>query len=406
MEVPAESLFIGSGQLDGAGVPPDFFADVNVRKAFAACFDYEVYIDQVERGEAIQRNGPIIAGMTGYDPLDPPPPVYDPEACASYFKLADLDHDGIPAGEDPDDVWETGFYLMLGYLSGADQSRVAAEILKANVEAINDRFRIDLLGSTWPAYLKQVRAGMLPIYRIGWLEDYHHPHNWVQPYLSAAGAYGYSLGLPEDVQAEFDAMIAAAKVLTDPAEQHEAYKTIQRKAAEVQTNIWGYQPTQRHWEPLWMQGWFSNPAFPCTFVYAMSETDESPHPRTYISVDVVDAETLDPAYMYDAESSCWVWRFYDPLIHLKRDSIDEFVGQLADRWEISDDGITYTFHIREGVTFHEGGDLDAHDAAYAIWRGMLQDPAAGPQWMFWDAIFGTESVEDYAIDRANEALGL
>jgi peptide/nickel transport system substrate-binding protein len=110
--------------------------------------------------------------------------------------------------------------------------------------------------------------------------------------------------------------------------------------------------------------------------------------------------------MYDTFSDCWVRRFYDSLVHLKRESTEEFVGQLADSWEISDDGLTYTFHIREGVTFHEGGDLDAHDAAYAIWRGLLQDRSNGPQWMFWDAIFGTWSVADYAIDRANAALGL
>jgi ABC-type transport system substrate-binding protein len=349
------------------------------------------------------RNGPIIAGMTGYDPNDPPTPVYDPVACENYFKAADADHDGIPAGEDDDDVWSVGFYMMLAYNIGNDQRRVAAEMLKANVEAINDNFNIDILALPWPAYLKQHRAGYIPIYRIGWLEDYHHPHNWVQPYLSAAGAYGHSLSLPEDIQAMFDEKIATAKSLSDPVAQHEAYVEIQRLATEYQTSIWGPQATGRRWEPLWMEGWFFNPAFPCGFAYGYSEDVEtSPHPYTFIYTSIGDPETLDPAYMYDTASSCWVWRFYDPLIHLKEGSYEEFVGQLADSWTISDDGLTYTFHIREGVNFHEGGDLDAHDAAYAIWRGLLQDRAAGPQWMFWDALFGYETVEDYAVDLANE----
>jgi peptide/nickel transport system substrate-binding protein len=406
MNVPEESTFIGSGKLDGSGIPPDFMADVNIRKAFAACFDYETFLRDVEKGEAIMRNGPIIAGMTGYDPNDPPTPTYDPVACEEYFKAADADHDGIPAGEDEDDVWSVGFYMMLAYNIGNDQRRVAAEMLKANVEAINENFRIDILALPWPAYLKQHRARYIPIYRIGWLEDYHHPHNWVQPYLSAAGAYGHALQLPEDIQAEFDAMIAEAKSLSDPTEQHEAYKAIQRMATEHQTSIWGPQATGRHWEQMWVQDWFYNPAFPCAFPYALSESEDSPDPDTFVVATIGDPETLDPAYMYDTGSSCWVWRFYDPLIHMKRESYDEFVGQLADSWEISDDGLTYTFHIREGVNFHEGGDLDAHDAAYAIWRGLLQDRSAGPQWMFWDALFGYETVEDYAIDAANAALGL
>ena len=177
---------------------------------------------------------------------------------------------------------------------------------------------------------------------------------------------------------------------------------IQRKATEEQTSIWGPQATGRRWEPLWMQGWFYNSAFPCVFVYGLTESEDSPHQTTYINATIGSPETLDPAYMYDTASSCWVWRFYDPLVHLKKDKFDEFVGQLADSWEISDDGLTYTFHIREGVKFHEGGDLDAHDAAYAIWRGLLQDRSAGPQWMFWDALFGYETVADYAVDKANE----
>jgi len=406
MHVPEESSFIGSGALDGSGVPPDFFADLNIRKAFASCFDYVTYIDQVEQGEAVQRNGPIPPDYPGYDPTDPALPVYDPAACEEYFKMADLDKDGIPAGEDEDDVWTTGFYMMLAYNSGNDQRRVAAELLKANIEAVNENFRIDVLALPWPAYLKQQRAGYIPLYRIGWLEDYHHPHNWVQPFLSKAGAYGYALGLPDDLQAEFDSMIAEAKTIVDPVEQDTAYKAIQRMAAEYQTSLWGVQPTGRHYEPVWMQGYFYNPSFPCPFVYGLSESADSPDPATFIDLSIGDPETFDPAYMYDTSSSCWVWRFYDPLIHVNRERYDEFVGQLADTWDISDDGLTYTFHIREGVKFHEGGDLDAHDAAYALWRGMLQDRVAGPQWMFWDAFFGYETVEDYAMDQANAALGI
>ena len=405
MDIPEESTFIGSGSLDGSGIPFDFFADLNIRKAFASCFDSPTYIEQVEKGEAVQRNGPIPPDYPGYDPEDPPLPVFDMAACEEYFKAADLDHDGVPAGEDEDDVWETGFFMMLAYNTGNDQRRVASEILKANIEAINENFRVDVLGLPWPAYLKQQRAGYIPLYRIGWMEDYHHPHNWVQPFLSDAGAFGYALGLPDDLQAEFNTMIAEAKGLVDPAEQDAAYKDIQRLAAEYQTSLWGIQGINRHYEPLWLEGYFYNPSFPCAFVYGLSESEDSPHPETFIDLSIGDPETFDPAFMYDTSASCWVWRFYDPLIHVKRERYDEFIGQLADEWDISDDGLTYTFHIREGVKFHEGGDLDAHDAAYAIWRGLLQDRSAGPQWMFWDAIFGYQTVEDCAIDKANEALG-
>jgi peptide/nickel transport system substrate-binding protein len=402
MDVPPESSYIGSGRLDGGGVPPDFFADENIRKAFATCFDYDTYIVEIEKGEAYQRNGPIIWGMTGHDPNDPAPPQYDLAQCEAYFKAADVDHDGVPAGEDEDDVWETGFFMMLAYNLGNDQRRVAAEMLKANIEAVNEKFTIDILALPWPAYLKQYQAKYIPVYRIGWGEDYHHPHNWVQPFLSSNGAYGLALGLPDELQEQFDTMIAEAKAIADPQEQHEAYKAIQRLSVEKMTSLWGIQPMIRHYEPLWIEGYFYHPSFdPFPFAYGLSESADSPDPTTMLELTISDIETFDPAYMYDNASGGWGMRFYDPLIFFDRESTNEFVPNLAERWEVSDDGLTYTFYLRDGVKFHQGGDLEAHDAAYALWRGMLQDRTYGPYWMFWESFFGVETAEGYAIDLAN-----
>ncbi|MFW9896240.1 MAG: hypothetical protein ACFFD7_10590 [Candidatus Thorarchaeota archaeon] len=47
------SPYIGSGALDGTGIPTDFVSDLNVRKAFAYVFDYEFAINLLSSGEAI-----------------------------------------------------------------------------------------------------------------------------------------------------------------------------------------------------------------------------------------------------------------------------------------------------------------------------------------------------------------
>ena len=60
--------YLGSGQLDGDGIPPDFFSDIHVRKAFNYCFDWEAFIAEVYQGEAVQNYGPFNAGLIGYDP--------------------------------------------------------------------------------------------------------------------------------------------------------------------------------------------------------------------------------------------------------------------------------------------------------------------------------------------------
>ncbi|MGM0373715.1 MAG: ABC transporter substrate-binding protein [Chloroflexota bacterium] len=394
--------YIGDESL-GNGIPVDFFSDVHIRRAFNYSFDWDVFIEEAFLGEAEQRLGPIINPMTGYH-ADDFHFSFDPEKAEEEFKAADVDGDGIPAGEDEEgDVWTTGFYMTLTYNTGNDQRRTMAEILKTNIEDLNDKFQVEILAIPWPTYLKGMVAGRLPMFWIGWLEDYHHPHNWVTPYMASHGTFSGWQNFPEDLYNTFDEKIAAAKSISDPEEQDNAYHELQQLAVEHVIDIFGVQPQGRHYEQTWVEGWYYNAAYPGPYFYVLDKSDDAPNPNTFVETTIGEPETLDPAYMYDTASSQAVMQVYDPLIFMKRERYDEFVPAIAEDWEISDDGKTLTFYIRDGVTFHNGDELKAHHAAYAIWRGLLQDRAGGPQWMFWGPIMGNSSgVEAYAIDLANE----
>src|SRR5215813_10362871 len=53
--------------------------------------------------------------------------------------------------------------------------------------------------------------------------------------------------------------------------------------------------------------------------------------------------------------------FYSLLLRVDPDDYTQIVGDLAESWTISDDKLTYTFKIRQGVTFHDGSPLTARD---------------------------------------------
>jgi peptide/nickel transport system substrate-binding protein len=268
--------FMGSGELDGNGMTSNFFSDVHIRRAFSYCFDYDAMIVDALASEGVQAQGPIPVGMMGY--LDEPPLFsYDLAKCEEEFKLADLDGDGIPAGEDDDDVWSKGFYMQIAYNTGNDTRRLSSEILKAGIEEVNPKFSIAVVGMPWPVMLNSRRAGKLPVYVGGWVEDYHDPHNWVHPFLYSQGAYGRIVNMDAENAAYFDDLILRGAAETDPATRTAIYEEIQTQAQERAVDIWMYQVLDGLHFQSWMNGFYYNPAYgnpEYGWIYAQSKSAE------------------------------------------------------------------------------------------------------------------------------------
>jgi len=181
---------------------------------------------------------------------------------------------GIPAGEDPDDIWDNGFYMQIAYNQGNDVRRLASEILKAGVEAVNPKFSVQVLAMPWPVLLESRRSGKLPIYVGGWLEDFHDPHNWVQPFLFSAGNYGRVINMTDDYKAKYDQWILDGVKETDQEKRRAIYEQVQLASQEDAVVVWMYQVNWMTPLQLWIKDYFYNPAYfqqPYTWIYALAK---------------------------------------------------------------------------------------------------------------------------------------
>ncbi len=93
--------------------------------------------------------------------------------------------------------------------------------------------------------------------------------------------------------------------------------------------------------------------------------------RVFIQWLASQPTSLDPAksnYVHDDQV---MWPMYEALTQLSADGIT-MIPALAESWNASGDGLTYTFHLRKNVRFHDGSLLDAEAVKVSYERQYLR----------------------------------
>lgn len=105
-------------------------------------------------------------------------------------------------------------------------------------------------------------------------------------------------------------------------------------------------------------------------------------------------QNLDMHQTGTASTSRVLQNIHDSIVTINSDM--EVVPQLAESFEISDDGLTYTFHLRDGVMFHDGSTMTAEDVVYSFER--LRDPETGAvNFEVFNDVDAIESPDDMTV---------
>lgn len=129
--------------------------------------------------------------------------------------------------------------------------------------------------------------------------------------------------------------------------------------------------------------------------------ESTPARKTIIdSRDTYDPRSLDPALSTDVPTGRVVAYVFDGLTRFTPDA--KVVPGLARSWDVSPDGITYTFHLRSGVKFQDGRPFSAKNVVASFQRVLDPATKGGRGW----PLYPIKGAEDYAASKARTISGI
>ncbi|MGB8622091.1 MAG: ABC transporter substrate-binding protein [Paracoccaceae bacterium] len=124
-------------------------------------------------------------------------------------------------------------------------------------------------------------------------------------------------------------------------------------------------------------------------------------PGVLVVGQIAEPKSLDPAADTAVNDFRILMNMYDGLVRYKSGTL-EVEPALAKSWEISDDGTEYTFHLRDGVKFHDGSDFNAEAVKFNFDRMLkddhpFHDTGPFPLSFFFSAVENVEAVDPLTV---------
>ncbi|WP_102867379.1 ABC transporter substrate-binding protein [Pseudovibrio exalbescens] len=134
--------------------------------------------------------------------------------------------------------------------------------------------------------------------------------------------------------------------------------------------------------------------------FAPAATAQIP-PNVLVVGQIAEPKSLDPHAVTAVNDFRILMNMYDGLVRYK-DGTLEVEPALAESWTISEDGTTYTFKLREGVTFHDGSAFDAEAVKFNFDRMLNEDhpyhdTGPFPLAFFFSSVEDVEVVDEFTV---------
>jgi len=225
--------------------------------------------------------------------------------------------------------------------------QIAADI-QTQLAAIGINVEIDQEEST--TLLDNSSKGLLPLFLLGWGADYPDATNFLDYHFGASSQPTFGKQFPD-----VTALLQQGATTVDP----DARLAIYAKANEAIQNEVPMVPIAHGGSAMAVKASLTgvNISPIGNISYALWENPDSD--------SIVFLQSGEPGSLYtsdesDGETFNVANQIFESLLAYKVGSVDVVPG-LAESYEATDDGLTWTFHLRQGVKFHDGSTLTAND---------------------------------------------
>ncbi|MBO4537312.1 MAG: hypothetical protein J5694_00395, partial [Erysipelotrichaceae bacterium] len=188
----------------------------------------------------------------------------------------------------------------------------------------------------------------------------------------------------------YDEFIKEIKSTTDFAERAKMLHQAEDMLMETGAILPIYYYNDTYMQSSKVDGIYSSLFATKYFYYATKEGD------TTLKINLSsEPDHLDPALNSSVDGACLAANSFSGLYAYNADR--ELAPQLAEGYDLSEDGLTYTFHLKEGLKWSDGSDLTANDFVYSWKRAADPQTAADYSYMF-DVIAGYDALQEGDAD--------
>lgn len=126
----------------------------------------------------------------------------------------------------------------------------------------------------------------------------------------------------------------------------------------------------------------------------------TPDNMLVIANRIDDITTLDPAESFEFAGSDVIRNVYLKLVNFDPMNLDAgYQPEVAESWDVSEDGTTITFKIRDGLTFHSGNPVTAEDVEFSLRRAVILEKT--PSFILTQFGFNAENVHETIVAKDN-----